>query len=103
MRSRPKANLSGAAGLRLRRASATHNAENNGAKRITKAGCTDWNQPAGTSKPPTTRSVWRLANRFIDDPACSKPDQKSAQAMNITSTTTMRPRSTGASPAPKNR
>jgi hypothetical protein len=87
----------------LRFASRTHRAENTGANRITNAGCTDWNQPAGISKPPTKRSVWRLANRFIEDPACSKPDQNSAHAMNITSTTCTRRRSAGSSPAPKNR
>jgi hypothetical protein len=51
---------------------------------------TDCNQLAGISHPPMTRSVSLSANRFIDDPACSNPDQKHAAARKHTAITPMR-------------
>ena len=51
---------------------------------------TDCSQLAGISQPLMTRSVRRSANRFIDDPACSKPDQKHAAARKQTAITPTR-------------
>ena len=45
--------LRGVGGLRPCAASLPHNAVNSGASSTMKSGLTDWNQPAGTSKPPT--------------------------------------------------
>src|SRR5687768_17907484 len=47
-----------------------------GANSTTKKAFTDWNQVAGTSKPPTCRSVKSRAKRFSDVGACSNADQK---------------------------
>jgi hypothetical protein len=38
----------------------------------------------------TLRLVGLSANRFIDEPACSKPDQKIADRVNSQTTTRMR-------------
>ena len=51
---------------------------------------TDCSQLAGISHPPITLFVKRSANRFMDEPACSKPDQKHAAATHMTPITTTR-------------
>src|SRR5262245_2579218 len=76
---RPNANFAGAEGSRLRRASAIQNAEKNGASTRMKNGFRFWNQPAGTSKPKNTRSVFLSAKRLNDEPACSNPAQNSTE------------------------
>src|SRR3954469_6810325 len=42
----------------------------------------DWNQLLGNGKPRSTLFVLRSANRLSVDPACSKTDQKIAEARN---------------------
>ena len=54
---RPRANLTGVEGSRLRLARLTQIAENTGAKMTLKIALSDWNQPAGRVNAPTTRSV----------------------------------------------
>ena len=49
-----------------------------GARRMMKIGFTDWSVPAVISVPKSPRSVKSRANRFIDEPACSNPDQNMA-------------------------
>src|SRR5271168_2775364 len=93
----PSANLAGADGFKLRRASAIHSHAKNGANRTMNRELKDWNQPVGITKcsQPMLRSVYLSANKFIDEPACSKPEKKSAQPQNRTSSTTPRLRSSG--------
>src|SRR5687767_1303078 len=68
----------------------SHNALNNGASKMMNVEFTDWSQLAGISQPPITRSVRRSAKRFIDEPACSNPDQKQAAARKHTAITQIR-------------
>src|SRR5271167_710278 len=91
----PIANLAGAEGFKLRRASAIHIHAKNGANRTMNRELNDWNQPVGITKcsQPTVRSVYLSANKFIDEPACSKPEKNSAQPQNRTTNTTPRLRS----------
>ncbi len=51
-----------------------------GASRMMKIGLIDWSVDAGISIPKTVRSVRSRAKRFSDEPACSKPDQKTAMS-----------------------
>src|SRR5687768_12596635 len=67
-----------------------HSALNNGASRMMNTAFTDCSQLAGISHPAITRSVRRSANKFIDEPACSKPDQKHAAARKQTAITPTR-------------
>ena len=61
-----------------------------GEKMITRSALTVRNQEAGISQPPINRSVSWEAKRFIEEPACSKPDQKSAVAAKKTKTAATR-------------
>ena len=63
---------------------------NTGASRMMKSAFTDCSQLAGISHPAIIRLVSRWANRFIDDPPCSNPDQKQAAARNVTAMTPTR-------------
>src|SRR5687767_3234044 len=85
---RPKPIFAGIDGLR--EPSHSHNALNNGASRMMNTPLTDCSQLAGISQPLTMRSVSRSANRVIDDPACSNPDQKHAAARKQTAITPTR-------------
>ena len=55
-----------------------------------KIGLTDWSHEAGISQCPITRLVSRSAKRFIEDPACSYPDQKRTAARKKTKIRTTR-------------
>ena len=74
----------------LRDPSQSHIALKSGASRMMNIEFTDCSQLAGISHPPMMRSVSRSANRFIDEPACSKPDQKHAAARKHTAMTPIR-------------
>src|SRR5687767_10412301 len=74
----------------LREPIQSHSALNNGASRMMNTPLTDCSQLAGISHPLTMRSVSRSANRVIDEPACSKPDQKHAAARKHTAITPTR-------------
>src|SRR6267154_6061345 len=69
----PTANFAGADGLRLRLANAIHSHAKNGAKTKMNAEFIDWNQPVGITKcsASSVRFVYRSANRFKLEPACS--------------------------------
>src|ERR1700736_2772891 len=69
----PRANFAGADGLRLRLANAIHSHARNGAKMKMNAEFSDWNQPVGITKcnDSSARFVYRSANRFRLEPACS--------------------------------
>src|SRR5580704_312485 len=69
----PMANFAGADGLRLRFAKAIHNHARNGANMKMNAESSDWNQPVGMTKcnHSKVRLVYRSANRFKPEPACS--------------------------------
>ena len=71
----------GIEGLAFREESQTQREAKTGAKMMMKPAFTDWRKPAGMSQPKTFRSVRSCANRFRDEPACSKPDQKIAARM----------------------
>src|SRR5271170_3112943 len=93
----PTANLAGAEGFKLWRASAIQIHAKNGANSTMNTELNDWNQPVGITKcsQPMVRSVYRSANKFIDEPACSKPEKNSAQPQNKATSTTPRLRSSG--------
>ena len=79
--------MSGIDGFAFRAANQVQSEPKTGASRMMKTGFTDWSQLAGISQPRITRSVKRSAKRFIEEPACSNPDQKSAartKSQNIT-------------------
>src|SRR5687768_5078747 len=91
----PSPNFTGREGSFSRAANRTHKAANNGAKMITKTGPSDWNHSGATTYEPSdpihlagkkidprVRSVKRSAKRLNDEPACSKPAQKSAELRN---------------------
>ena len=61
-----------------------------GAQRMMTSGLIDWNQVAGTSKPPICRCVKSLAKRLSDVGACSKALQKMAAKTKSTMMTAMR-------------
>src|SRR5687767_4367098 len=96
----PNAIFTGTDGLRL--PSHSQIALNTGASRMMNVEFTDCSQLAGISHPFMTRSVNRWANRFIDDPACSNPDQKHAAARKQTAITPTLFFSTGVSRPKKN-
>ena len=58
------------------------------------SGFSDWNQPVGTRKEPTSRRAYFSANRFMRPPACSKVAQKITTKVKITKITRRRSRST---------
>ena len=95
-RERSKPILAGIDGFRW--PSPSHTALNIGASRMMNIEFTDCNQLAGISHPPIMRLVSLSANRFIDEPACSKPDQKQAAARKQTAITPTRFFSTAVSP-----
>ena len=66
---------------------------NTGASVKMKNELTLWNQLLGNGMPKMLVSVLRSANRLSVEPACSKTDQKSADARNSTATTMSRLRS----------
>ncbi len=79
---RPSTILRGVAGLRPDAPSLLHTAEKIGASSTMNSGFSDWNQPAGTSKLPSMRSVLSFAYRFISPPACSNAAQNSTTNTN---------------------
>ena len=90
---RPRYILTGVFGFLPRSPSLLHSIENSGASSTMKSGLSDWNQPVGTVKLPTERSVYRSANRFRRPPACSKAAQNITTKMKITKITRSRSRS----------
>src|SRR4051812_3627046 len=84
----PNANFNGADGLTLRAASQVHSHPKIGAKAIIMTGLMFCSQLVGNSHPPMVRLVRSRAKRFNDEPACSKPDQKTAASKNNQTITT---------------
>src|SRR5262245_13456946 len=99
--SNPRENFAGAGGSACLRPRDSHNKANTGARATTKIGCTNWNQLAGNSQPKMMRLVFRSANRFSEDPACSNDPQKIADATNNTRTAAERFRSSIVQPPEK--
>src|SRR3954463_7241064 len=62
--------------------SRSHSHANTGASIQRNSEFSDWNQLLGNGKPRSTLFVLRSANRLSVDPACSKTDQKIAEARN---------------------
>jgi hypothetical protein len=73
-----------------------------GASRMMNIEFTDWRKLAGTSHPPITRSVRSRAKRLSEEPACSKPDQKTAEKTKSTTITASRFLSVGSRPPATN-
>src|SRR5262245_14003607 len=83
MNIRPRANFAGTDGSRGPRLVQIHTKTGDSA--MTKIGGTDWNHVEGNDRPNTSRRVYRSANRFRVEPACSYAPQNSvATAKRIT-------------------
>src|SRR5690348_6278552 len=100
---RPKENLAGLDGFRLRFPIASQMTPNTGARTITKIELAAWSHVVGISHPRTRRSVKSRAKRLSDVGACSKALQKMVAKTKRTMMTTTRFFSGPVSPAKKNR
>ena len=78
-------NFTGMDGLREPRR--TQRLPTTGARMMMNSGLMFCSSEAGISKEPKVRSVKSRANRFIDEPACSKPDQNIAAPRNSSAIT----------------